>query len=63
MRVLILAATISLGIGIWKEGIAKGWYEGVTIYIAVFIIVTVTAFNDYMKERQFRKRMTIRKEH
>lgn len=47
---LLLAATVSLAIGIWKEGVAKGWYEGVTIYLAVIIIVTVTAVNDYMKE-------------
>ena len=51
MRILIVAATISLGIGIWREGIEKGWYEGVTIYLAIVIIVTVTATNDYMKER------------
>jgi Ca2+ transporting ATPase len=45
-----VAATISMAIGIWKEGLAKGWYEGVTIYFAVIIIVSVTAINDNMKE-------------
>ena len=44
-----MAATVSLGIGIWKEGIAKGWIEGLSIYIAVVIIVGVTTFNDYSK--------------
>jgi hypothetical protein len=29
----------------------KGWYEGVTIYLAIVIIVTVTATNDYVKEK------------
>jgi hypothetical protein len=53
---------VSLVIGIWKEGIAKGWYEGITIYFAILIIVTVTAFNDYMKDRQFRKLLAVRKE-
>lgn len=53
---------MSLAIGIWREGIEKGWYEGVTIYFAIVIIVTVTATNDYMKDKQFRKLMDVRKE-
>jgi P-type Ca2+ transporter type 2C len=51
MKVLLAAATVSLGIGIWREGIYKGWYEGVTIYLAVTIIVTVTAANEYFKDK------------
>ena len=30
------------------------WIEGAAILIAVFIVVFVTAFNDWTKERQFR---------
>jgi magnesium-transporting ATPase (P-type) len=59
---LLLAATVSLSIGIWKDGLAKGWYEGITIYFAILIIVSVTAINDYMKEKQFRKLLAVRKE-
>lgn len=62
MQILIAAASVSLLIGIWREGLEKGWYEGVTIYLAVIIIVTVTAANDYMKERQFRRLLAVRKE-
>jgi len=51
LRILLLAATASLILGIWQEGLAKGWYEGVTIYLAVLIIVVVTAGNDYMKDK------------
>ncbi len=51
MKVLLSAATLSLAIGIWKEGLSHGWYEGVTIYLAVLIIISVTAANDYMKEK------------
>jgi hypothetical protein len=51
-----------LVIGIWREGIEKGWYEGVTIYLAIVIIVTVTATNDYMKDKQFRRLLAVRKE-
>jgi magnesium-transporting ATPase (P-type) len=62
LRILLLAATVSLGIGIWKEGVEKGWYEGVTIYLAVIIITAVSATNDYVKEKQFRKLNAIRKQ-
>ena len=31
-----------------------GWIEGVAILIAVFVVVFVTAFNDWRKEKQFR---------
>lgn len=31
-----------------------GWIEGAAILISVIIVVIVTAFNDYTKERQFR---------
>ncbi|GFX30496.1 plasma membrane calcium-transporting ATPase 3 [Trichonephila clavipes] len=31
-----------------------GWIEGVAILVSVVIVVLVTAFNDYTKERQFR---------
>jgi Ca2+ transporting ATPase len=51
LRILLAAATASLAIGVWKDGWAKGWYEGVTIYIAIIIIVSVTAGNDYVKEK------------
>ncbi len=54
---MLLAATVSLVIGIWKEGWAQGWLEGVTIYIAVTIIVSVSAGNNYFKDRQFRTLM------
>lgn len=31
-----------------------GWIEGVAIIVAVIVVVFVTAFNDWSKERQFR---------
>ena len=31
-----------------------GWIEGVAILAAVFVVVFVTAFNDWRKEKQFR---------
>lgn len=59
---MLVAATVSLTIGIIKEGLAKGWIEGFTIYVAVVIIVSVTAGNDYAKEKQFQKLVALNKE-
>ncbi|KAG5895095.1 hypothetical protein JTB14_023268 [Gonioctena quinquepunctata] len=33
---------------------SHGWIEGLAILISVIVVVFVTAFNDYTKERQFR---------
>lgn len=33
--------------GILTEGIKQGWMEGFAIFVAVIIIVSVTAVNDY----------------
>ncbi|CAG9332983.1 unnamed protein product [Blepharisma stoltei] len=54
LRILIIAATISLIIGIIEEP-SKGWLEGTAILVAVIIVVLVTAINNYIKEIQFRK--------
>ena len=51
LRLISVAAIISLIIGIGEEGIETGWMEGVTILFAVVLIVTVSAGNDYMKEQ------------
>lgn len=37
-----------------EEEANHGWIEGVAILISVIVVVIVTAFNDYTKERQFR---------
>ncbi len=31
----------------------NGWVEGVSIYVAIIIIVTITSGNDYAKDKQF----------
>ena len=51
--ILISAAIVSLILGVVEHG-AEGWIEGAAILIAVFIVATVTAGNDYTKELQFR---------
>ena len=37
-----------------EEEDEHGWIEGCAILIAVIIVVFVTAFNDWSKEKQFR---------
>ena len=55
LQILLLAAAVSLVIGILNDGWAHGWVEGTSIFIAIFIIVSVTAGNNYAKEKQFQK--------
>lgn len=55
LRILCGAAAVSLVLGIATEGLAEGWLEGASILVAVVIIVSVTAGNNYLKEKQFRK--------
>jgi len=55
LKVLMAAAAVSLILGIINEGWAKGWIEGVSIFIAIAIIVSVTTTNNYIKEKQFQE--------
>jgi len=50
-----VAAFVSLILGIINEGLAKGWIEGVSIFIAIAIILTVNTSNNYVKEKQFQE--------
>lgn len=55
LRVLCVAAVVSLVLGIATEGLEHGWMEGTSILVAIVIIVTVTSGNNYIKEQQFKK--------
>ena len=48
LRILIVAALISLGVGLIDHP-EDGWLEGTAILLAIAIVVLVTATNDYMK--------------
>ena len=54
LRLLLLAATVSMIIGIWEDGIELGWIDGISIYIAVILIVSISSGNNYVKAKQFR---------
>lgn len=52
--VIIFWFCIFLGPNPEDEETETGWIEGLAILISVIVVVIVTAFNDYQKERQFR---------
>jgi len=52
---LMVLAVISIILGVtFDDEPQYGWIEGVAIIAAVLIVSTVTAFNDYQKDKQFR---------
>lgn len=50
LQVLVIASIVSTAIGIFEDGWATGWMEGAAIMIAIVLIVSVTAGNNYVKE-------------
>ncbi|XP_025803541.1 calcium-transporting ATPase 5, plasma membrane-type-like isoform X8 [Panicum hallii] len=49
----MVAAAISLSLGMATEGVKDGWYDGGSIFFAVFLVVFVTATSDYRQSLQF----------
>lgn len=45
-----MAAGVALIIGVINEGWKEGWLDGMAIFIAVILIVSVTAGNNYFKD-------------
>eukprot|EP00917_Polyrhabdina_sp_WS-2016_P002099 GHVP01004512.1.p1 GENE.GHVP01004512.1~~GHVP01004512.1.p1 ORF type:complete len:1229 (-),score=226.11 GHVP01004512.1:2318-6004(-) len=56
LQILLLCGCVSMVLGIATgSNSSVDWIEGAAIFLAVFIVVLVTAGNDWLKERQFRK--------
>uniref|UniRef100_A0A5B6Z008 Calcium-transporting ATPase n=1 Tax=Davidia involucrata TaxID=16924 RepID=A0A5B6Z008_DAVIN len=53
--ILLGCAALSLGFGIKEHGLQEGWYEGGSIFVAVFLVVVVSAMSNFRQERQFDK--------
>ena len=49
---LAIAAFFTIITGMIAQG-WMGWVEGASIYVAIFIIVTITSANDWVKDKQF----------
>ena len=57
LKVLMLAAVVAMVVGIYNDGIAHGWIDGVSILVAILIIITVTVTNNMAKEAKFQELM------
>ncbi|KAG8389292.1 hypothetical protein BUALT_Bualt02G0213700 [Buddleja alternifolia] len=53
--ILLACAALSLAFGIREHGGREGWYEGGSIFVAVFLVVAVSAGSNFRQERQFDK--------
>lgn len=53
--ILLGCAALSLGFGIKEKGAGQGWYEGGSIFVAVFLVVAVSAISNFRQARQFDK--------
>ncbi|WRX09283.1 Cation-transporting P-type ATPase [Theobroma cacao] len=53
--ILLVCAALSLGFGIKEHGAEEGWYEGGSIFVAVFLVVVVSALSNFRQETQFDK--------
>ncbi|KAK4407186.1 Calcium-transporting ATPase 12, plasma membrane-type [Sesamum angolense] len=53
--ILLACAALSLAFGIREHGAREGWYEGGSIFVAVFLVVAVSAASNFRQERQFDK--------
>lgn len=55
IAILLACATLSLGFGIKKHGPKEGWYDGGSIFVAVFLVISVSAISNFRQSRQFEK--------
>ncbi|XP_028776416.1 putative calcium-transporting ATPase 13, plasma membrane-type isoform X1 [Neltuma alba] len=53
--ILLVCAALSLGFGIKENGIKEGWYEGGSIFVAVFLVIAVSSISNFRQSRQFDK--------
>ncbi|GLT78625.1 hypothetical protein SLA2020_501540 [Shorea laevis] len=53
--ILLGCAALSLGFGIKENGLKDGWYDGGSIFVAVFLVIAVSAISNYRQNRQFDK--------
>ncbi|XVE81699.1 hypothetical protein DITRI_Ditri15bG0086600 [Diplodiscus trichospermus] len=55
IMILLGCAALSLGFGIKEHGPKEGWYDGGSIFVAVFLVIAVSAISNYRQNRQFDK--------
>ncbi|XP_039155491.1 putative calcium-transporting ATPase 13, plasma membrane-type [Eucalyptus grandis] len=55
IMILLVCAGLSLGFGIKENGVNEGWYDGGSIFVAVFLVIAVSAGSNYRQNQQFEK--------
>ncbi|CAO2841543.1 unnamed protein product [Amaranthus hypochondriacus] len=53
--ILMFCAALSLGFGIREKGLKQGWYDGGSIFLAVFLVIIVSSFSNFRQSKQFEK--------
>ncbi|KAI3937314.1 hypothetical protein MKW98_001885 [Papaver atlanticum] len=53
--ILLACAALSIGFGMKENGVKEGWYDGVSIFVAVFLVVGVSGVSNFRQSRQFNK--------
>ncbi|KAK2980674.1 hypothetical protein RJ640_011482 [Escallonia rubra] len=53
--ILMVCAGLSLGFGMKEDGPKEGWYDGGSIFVAVFLVISVSAISNFRQNRQFDK--------
>ncbi|KAI3469634.1 hypothetical protein Pfo_026297 [Paulownia fortunei] len=53
--ILLVCAALSLGFGMKEDGPKEGWYDGGSIFVAVFLVISVSAISNFRQNRQFDK--------
>ncbi|BBN05447.1 P-type Ca2+ transporter type 2C [Marchantia polymorpha subsp. ruderalis] len=59
--ILMACAVVSFATGMWVDGPKEGWYDGISIGIAVLLVIIVTATSDYRQSLQFRSLNDVKK--
>jgi len=54
LQIICIAGNLDIVIGI-AESESTDWIDGMSILVAVFLIVLITAGNNYMQQKQFEK--------
>ncbi|KAM1729904.1 hypothetical protein ACFX12_020228 [Malus domestica] len=53
--ILLGCATLSLGLGIKVHGLKDGWIDGGSIFLAIILVISVSAVSNFRQNRQFDK--------
>ncbi|PIN21458.1 Calcium-transporting ATPase [Handroanthus impetiginosus] len=57
--ILLAFAALSLGFGMKEDGPREGWYDCGSIFVAVFLVISVSAISNFRQNRQFVKLLKV----